>query len=208
MHCALVDPLLRGLLGLHLETTTNSVEWVRRIGSTECSSLCAGELGSDTLDAMVILELLGDGTNKGVVYTEVGATEWDDPHHRHTKPIVQREETLGALGCLHEAVGEAIECTLTRANIRCETGTGIIQRVHDAEGPSTSKATRSHVYSKELPEVRLGAEFGEPPLDGVLEGKVEGLGGEVAQDVDEVATPEGKDALLSTNTGEELRMPV
>lgn len=58
------------------------------------------------------------------------------------------------------------------------------------------RLTRGHVDGEELPEVGLGVGPGEHVLDGVLEGKVEGLRGEVPDDVGQVAAPEGSDALL------------
>merc|ERR1712046_526614 len=73
VHGALVHPLLLGLLGLHLETTADSVEWVRGISSTESSGLSTAELDSDTLDTVIVLELSRDGAGRGLVNTEVGS---------------------------------------------------------------------------------------------------------------------------------------
>ena len=56
--------------------------------------------------------------------------------------------------------------------------------------------TRGHVDGKELPEVGLGVGLGKEVLDGVLEGEVEGLCGEVPDDIGQVATPEGQHPLL------------
>lgn len=56
--------------------------------------------------------------------------------------------------------------------------------------------TSGHVNGEELPEVSPRVGLGEHILDGVLEGKVEGLRGEVSDDIGQVAAPEGRDALL------------
>ncbi len=50
--------------------------------------------------------------------------------------------------------------------------------------------TRGHVDGEELPEVGARVVLGEHGLDGVLEGKIEGLRREVAQHVGQVAAPE------------------
>ena len=62
--------------------------------------------------------------------------------------------------------------------------------------------TGCQVGTEELPEVSLGGVAGEHVLDGVLEGKVEGLCGEVSDDIRQVATPEGGEALLCRHAPE------
>merc|ERR1719161_968185 len=81
----LVHPLLRGLLRLHLQTTTHSVEGVGSVGGAEGRGLGATKLGDDALKSMVVLEVLGDHTDEGVVNTEVCATEGDDSKHVDTE---------------------------------------------------------------------------------------------------------------------------
>lgn len=60
--------------------------------------------------------------------------------------------------------------------------------------------TGGHVDGEKLPEVGARVVLGEHGLDGVLEGEVEGLGGEVAQHVGQVAAPEGQEALAARHT--------
>ena len=66
------------------------------------------------------------------------------------------------------------------------------------------KPTRRHVDGEELPEVRARVVLGKQGLDGVLEGKVEGLRGEVAQHICQVAAPEGQEALALCHAHEAI----
>ena len=54
--------------------------------------------------------------------------------------------------------------------------------------------------NKEFQEVLIGIYLGEEGLVEVLEGKVEGLGGEVPDDVGQVASPELLDSFLSDDS--------
>merc|ERR1711890_134314 len=73
-------------------------------------------------------------------------------------------------------------------------GPRVVERVDEEEEHGTGAASRGDVGGELLP---LGSALGggEQSLHGVLEGEVEGLGGEVPQDVGEVTSPEGKDTL-------------
>lgn len=54
--------------------------------------------------------------------------------------------------------------------------------------------------NKEFPEVFVGINLGEEGLVEVLEGKVEGLGGEVPDDVGRVSSPELFDSFFPDNS--------
>ena len=67
-----------------------------------------------------------------------------------------------------------------------QPGTGVVEGVHEGEGEGTSGATRGDVGGE------LGCVGGvsgglEGGLHGVLEREVQGLGGEVPQDVSEIS---------------------
>jgi len=202
VHGALVHPLGLRLLGLHLQTTTHSVEWVGCIACAEGSGLGTCELDSNTLDAVVVCELRRDQANESVVDSEVCSTEWHNTDHGHTETVVETHETGWSLGSLDEAIGETLEGALARADIGGETGTGVIKRVDDCQGTGAGKTTGCHVHGEEAPEASLWAVLREPTLDGILEGKVERLCWEITQDVHKVSTPESGDSLLGCNTGE------
>jgi len=101
---------------------------------------------------------------------------------------------------LDQAVNETVEGLLTTSDIRSETSTSIVERIHDAERSSTSQSTRSHVDKEELSKVSLGVVLWEQCLDRILEGEVESLGGEVTNDVGQVTAPESLEALLLVDT--------
>ncbi len=65
-------------------------------------------------------------------------------------------------------------------------GTSIVKGVYEEEGHSTSNTTASNVGG-ELNVLRSILGGLECSLHGVLEGKVQSLGGEVSQDVSEIS---------------------
>ena len=95
-----------------------------------------------------------------------------------------------------------LNCCLPAADVGGEAGTGVVEGVDDAEGTGTGKTAGGHVDGEELGKFGVLVGLGEHGLDGVLEGEVEGLGGEVTDDVGQVTTPEGTDALLGGNAAE------
>lgn len=197
---ALVDPLGLGLLGLHLETTADGVEGVGGVAGGDGGGLGAGELGGGTEDAVLGL-LVGVVAGEGVEEAEVDATVGDDTDDGDADTVVETADAGGGDGLL-EAVEEAVELGLAGSDVGGETGTGVVKGVDDAEGTGTGKTAGGHVDGEELGELGVLVGLGEEGLDGVLEGEVEGLGGEVTDDVGQVATPEGADALLGGNAGE------
>ena len=95
------------------------------------------------------------------------------PFGQRTKRVHGKK--TASLHSLHEAIGQTVELRVARANIRCQARSGIVEGIHDRERPCSGKATRRHVRSKKLPELRLGVIFREECLDSILEGKVESL---------------------------------
>ncbi|CAG8720742.1 10000_t:CDS:2, partial [Acaulospora colombiana] len=101
-------------------------------------------------------------------------------------------------------IDETIELTLSSTlggfGVVGKTGTSIVEGVHEEQGRSTSSTTRSNVTSEPLPVtvVLLEAEEGLERREIVLtEGKVEGLGREVTNDVGGVASPEGDETFIA-----------
>lgn len=159
-----------------------------------------GEFREQADDVGVLL--VGVHAVEGVEQTEVHTSVGNDTGDRNTETIVKTKEARRAASSLHEAVAEAIERLLARADIRGKTGTGIIKGIDNAEGAGTSKTTGGHVHSKVQTEIGLGVVLWEQRLNGILEGKVESLGRKVSDHVGEVSSPEGLDALLGGHTGE------
>merc|ERR1712054_40737 len=195
-----VHPLLLGLLGLHLQTTTNSVEGVGRVTSGNGSYLCDGELGQHTLNTEGVLEWVA--LTERIVHTEVYSAVRDDTNNRHSETVVKGKGSLGSLGGLHEAIQQTVEITGSRADIRCKTGTSVIEGVDNGQATSSRETTRCHLDEEELTELLFGVVAREDLLDDVLEGKVEGLGRDISDNVGQVTTPESSDTLLAGHTGE------
>ena len=202
VHGSLVHPVGLWLLGLHLETTTDGIEWVGGEGGTEGGGLGTTELDGNTLDTVVLGELWWDHANESIVDSEVSSTERNDTDHGNTETVVETHDSGWTGGGLLETVTEALEGTLAGTDIGGETGTGIVKWVDNGEGTGTGETTGGHVDGEERPEVLLWGVLWEHSLDGVLEGKVESLGWEVTEDVDEVTAPESADTLLSRDAGE------
>ena len=120
----------------------------------------------------------------------------DDTDDRDAETSVK---TLGSvLGeDLLEAVNETAEFALsTGADVSSETGSGEIERVDDGEGSGTGSTTGGAVTEEELDWLGLGVVWVEDGLVEVLEREVQGLRGEVPDDVGHVTSPEGTEALL------------
>mmetsp|Transcript_16361 Transcript_16361/g.35559 ORF Transcript_16361/g.35559 Transcript_16361/m.35559 type:complete len:369 (-) Transcript_16361:25-1131(-) len=198
LHHSVDGARVKLLLGAsaHHQPTTDSVEGVRDDTGSVGHNLGHQELEHER---RVVGE---EGILSGIVQTEISATVHDDTLDGHTEALVQRHGA-GGLGNLAQAVEQTVELTaLAGADIGGETGTGEIKGVHDQEGGGTGETTGSHLDAEELPEVGLGAVGGEQCLNGVLEGKVERLGGEVTHDVGDVAAPEGGNTLLGSHAAE------
>jgi len=195
---SLVNAVFDLLFGLHLQSTANSVEGVGDKSGHDDGELSAGPLRGNADET----DILGVGVeaNEGVVQTELHTTVRDDTGDRDSETVVEGQDALGTISGLLEAVTEAIEGLLARSDISGQTSTSVVQRVDNAQRTGTGETTRGEVDAEEVPEFGLGAVLGEATLDGVLEGKVEGLRGEVPQAVGEVTTPEGADALLGSDT--------
>ena len=122
--------------------------------------------------------------------------------HGHVEASVQTNEAV-ALEHLHQAVTQTVELALSAAlaDIGGQTSSGKVKWVHEAQRGSTSRATGGQVASKVTPELGLLVNAAqEHLLELVLEGKVKRLGGEVSDNVGQVASPEGQHALFLGNS--------
>lgn len=196
-----VEALFRGLLGLHLEATTDGIERVSGGGGAKDGGLCRTEGREHSHEAEVIL--VGVEADDGIESSELNAAISDDTHDRDTESVVESADAALGDGLL-DAIAEAVEITLAGSDIGGETGTGVIEGVDDGEGRGTGGTTGGEVGSEKLPELSLGVVFGEKLLDGILEGQIESLGGEITNNVSSVTTPESANALLGADTSESV----
>jgi len=116
----------------------------------------------------------------GVEGAKLQSTVADDADHGDTEASVKSKEASGACHRLLDAVPKASEGLLARTNIGGKARTCVVERVNDGEAACGCQATRDEIGSEELPELGLGIVLREHLLEGVLEGKIERLRGEVA----------------------------
>lgn len=91
---------------------------------------------------------------------------------------------------IQKTVELTLSATLGALGIVGETGTGVIERVDEEERGGSGGTTRGDVTGEPLPvSVLLPLEV-EERLEVVLEGEVQGLGGEVTDDVGGVSSPD------------------
>jgi len=200
VHGSAVNPFGLGLFRLHLKATTDGVEGVRGVSGHDGGKLGASELGSST-EEIVFGLLVRVVSRKGVEETEVDTTVRDDTNNGDTDTIVKTSDS-GALDGLGKTVHKSTELLLSTSDIGRQSSTGVVKGVDDHERSGSSQTSRGHVDGEELEEFCVLVSPGEHGLDGILEGKVEGLGGEVTDDVGQVSTPEGTDTLLGGDSGE------
>lgn len=182
----------------HHHATTDGVERVRGKTSRGGDDPAEGERSKD-----VALERTNkdDGLER-VVQTKVETTVDDNTNNGGNKATVETGNTVRGNGLLVD-VDEAVELALAALGGRLvvvgKTGTGVVERVDKEEGRGTGGTTRGNVTGEPLP-VAVRLLEAEQGLEVVLEGKVEGLGGEVTDDVGSVTTPERGDTLLGNDT--------
>jgi len=195
----LVHALFDGFLRLHLETTTDGIEGVGDETGHDDGELGTGPLGGDTDEAGFTFP--GVDAQDGIVQTELGTTVRDDTGDGDTETVVEGHDTLGTLDGLGEAVTETVESLLAGTDIGGQTSTGVVERVDEAERTGTGQTARSQVHGEKGPELSLGAVLGEHGFDGILEGQVESLGGEITDAVGKVTGPVSLDTLFLTDAG-------
>lgn len=159
-----------------------------------------------------------------IVDTEVETTVHDDTNNGGNESTVETGNTVGGEG-LTVDVDQAVELTGTSTlgglGVVGETGSGVVEGVDEEEGGGTSSTTGGNVTTEPLPVSILLLEA-EERLEVVLcgkqsacnektnrktrrtEGKVQGLGGEVTDDVGGVSSPEGDETLIGVGTTESI----
>ena len=148
--------------------------------------------------------LLGVGQHAlgGVEEAEVGGAVDDDALHGHAEAAVQAHDAV-RLEVLHQTVAQTGELALASgADVGGQPGTREVQRVDEAERGGSGGAARRQVTQEVPPELSLVDAAQEDLLVLVLEGEVERLGREVADDVGQVAAPEAEEALLARDPHE------
>mmetsp|Transcript_11052 Transcript_11052/g.35012 ORF Transcript_11052/g.35012 Transcript_11052/m.35012 type:complete len:338 (-) Transcript_11052:18-1031(-) len=194
VHGALVKMLLHRLLRLHLKASANSIKGVSRTGADRDGRLGCAKGGQGTNDALVVL--VGVDAGNGVEGAKLQAAIADNADDRDAKARVEGQETSRARRRLGHAVSQAGERLLAGAHVGCQASSRVVKGIHNAKAASGRHPARDKVCTEELAKFRLGIVLREHLLEGILEGEVECLRGEVADAVCEVAIPEALHALL------------
>ena len=127
-----------------------------------------------------------------VIDAKVSSPVDDDALHRHVETLVQASQTI-RLEDLNQAVSQTGELppSTRLTDISGQTGTGKVEGVHEAQRGGSGGSTGCQVTGKVPPELfALVYAIQENLLVLVLESKVEGLSGEVSDDVGQVPSPE------------------
>ncbi len=191
IHGPLVHLFSLALAGHHHQAPPDCVEGIGDGNGAGGDGLSDGELGQE---AGVVHHGLG-----GVVGAEVDGAVHDDTLNGTEKSGIQSADESVSLVTLADAIEETFELTLRSgfADVGAEPSPGEIQRVDDRQARGARGPAGRQVAGEELPEVLVLVEaVHEHLFVGVLEGEVQGLRGEVADDVDDVAPPEAENTLL------------
>lgn len=127
-----------------------------------------------------------------IIDAKVSGSVDDDALHGDAEALVQALDAVG-LADLHQTVSQAFELALLAgfAHVGSQTGPGKVEGVDEAQRGGPSGTAGGQVAGKVSPELlALVDAVEENLLVLILEGKVEGLGGEVTDHVGQVAPPE------------------
>lgn len=189
---------LSGTRGHH-HAATDGVEGVGEETSDDGDGVTEGEAGEETGVLAHEVHLVGS-----IVDAKVSTTVEDDTDAGDDEAVVDSTVSSPSLstGGLEDAVKGSGELALsTVSDIDGETGTGKVEGVDDEERGGSGGTTRGDV-GEEADEETIRAGATEPLSVEVLEHKVKGLSGEVADDVGHVSTPERNPSLLLGHTTE------
>lgn len=188
---------------LHHESSSHGVEGIGDDTGGHGHELSESPHGED----VSLLDVFEEEDLTSIESSEVSSSVENDTDDGDDETSVKSHGAVG-LEDLLEAVNETGELSLTTllslADVGSESGSGKVERVHEQEGGSSSSTTGGHVAHEELKGISLGVVWAEDLLVGILEGEVEGLSGEVSDDIGEVSSPERGEALLSVDSLEAI----
>lgn len=139
----------------------------------------------------------------GVVHAEVETAVDNDTGDGGHETTVETGNTVRGHG-LAVDVNKTVELTLTARlgvlGVVGKTSTGVVERVDEEEGGGTGSTARGKVAGHPPPVAVTLLLESEHGLVGVAESEVQGLGGEVTDNVGGVAAPQGGGALRGDDT--------
>jgi len=185
----------------------SSSDGIKRIGSKTSSD---GDTPSkeERSDERVFHVSSEEDGLEGVVETKVETSVNNDTNTRDNESSVETNETIRGEG-LSVDINEAIELSgssfLGGLVIIGQSSSSIVKRIDEGKRTSTSSTTRCQVSCEPFPVAISLLVITEHSLELIFEGKVQGLSGEVSDDVGQVSSPEGNESFISDNSGEAIR---
>lgn len=101
-----------------------------------------------------------------------------------------------------QTVHQAVKLSGIFTDIGSQSGSGEIQRVDEAQTGGSGGPSRGQRAEQVLELLGLGVVRAEVHSEGVFEGEVQGLGGEISNDVRQVASVKSADALFFDHSAE------
>lgn len=181
---------------LHHKSSSDGVEGVGQ-GFGEGDT----ELGKEELGEHVSLSLIftEDPSLTGIVSTEVEGSVDEDTNKGDAQTSVNTLETVGFVG-----FGDTVDKTLVLfTDIVGQSGSAVIEGVHEHHGGSTSHTTSEQVTSEEFEFLLFGIDAGDETSGiEILGGEVNGGGGEISDDVGQITLPQ-RDGTFFSDASEE-----
>jgi len=173
---------------LHHQSSSDGIKRIRK--KTRESS---DDLGNEELEEDASLGVSQEGSLSGIVTTEIAGSVSDDTKDGDTETLIETLNTINSSD-LVDTIDETVELSIsgTSTNISSKSSSGEIEGVYEHQRSSASSTTRGEVTEEELPEFSLGVIGAEDLLISVLEGKVQGLSGEISDNVSEITSPESR----------------
>ncbi|GMR42213.1 hypothetical protein PMAYCL1PPCAC_12408, partial [Pristionchus mayeri] len=185
---------------LHHHASSHGIPRVRENSGSDSDDL------SDSPSSEEVELLLRCENHLGSVeHSEISGTVDDDTLDGDEESSVETDGSVG-LDDLDQAISKTLELSaVALSDVSTKTGSGEVKGVDEAEGGGSGGSSGSKVSGEELPEVLLLVQtLEEDLLVGILEREVQGLGREVTDDVGEVSTPQGGEALLLGDSHEHI----
>jgi len=185
---------------LHHQSSSNGIEGIR-----EDTGEGGNNLGNEELEEDGGLGVRQEGSLGSIVTTEVASSVGYDTEDGDTESLIKTLNTISSSD-LVETINETVELSITgsSSDISSKSSSGEIEGIDEHQRSGTSSTTGGEVTHEELPEFSLGVIGAEDLLVGILEGEVQGLSGEVSDDVSEITSPESGDTFFLGNSDQDI----
>lgn len=158
------------------------------------------------------MDLTRNARFDAVVEAEVEASVDNHHHAGANKTSIKTSKSI-RLVCFVTTVKDAIKLSCGSAcfghkDIVGEPRPNVIHRINEELSGCTCNTAAEHVSEKRIPKTAVFGESAEFAFIVIFEGEVEGLGGEVPDDIDEIAFVVGSQTFLLIKTFEAVDYPI